>query len=176
MSYDLNILCVNQKKRIKELPVNIHMNPRNKNKDAYPKYYDRYFHFMNSISGIWYYLKEEEENWSSFELCDICEIDDELYSERYPSKLKELYPFWCDDSVDELDIDFFCLREKHKEDVLKTMQILIERSPIRHIVFLAKYQIVDNSEFIYGTISYEKFVELLESRKILFNTCYVIKG
>lgn len=111
---------MNQKKKIKELPVNICVNARNKNKDAYPKHYDRYFHL----------------------------------------KLRELYPFWCD-SADELDIDFVCLRKKHKADVLKTMQILIESSPIRRIVFLAKYQIVDDSEFIYGTINYEKFVELL---------------
>lgn len=123
MSYDLNILCVNQEQSVDQFPedLNIYMEAQNKSKNEYPKYYDLYFHLMNSISGIWYYLEKDKECWSSFELCDICESGDVLYSERYPLKLKELYPFWYD-SKEEPDVDFLCLKEKYKEDVLKVMQ------------------------------------------------------
>lgn len=176
MSYDLNILCVNQEQCVNQFPedLNIYVEAQNKSKNEYPKYYDLYFHLMNSISGIWYYLEKDKECWSSFELCDICESGDVLYSERYPLKLKELYPFWYD-SKEEPDVDFLCLKEKYKEDVLKVMQFLIESSPVHQIVFLPKYQIAENVEFIYGTIGFTKFVDLLEDKKILFNTCYVIK-
>lgn len=59
---------------------------------------------------------------------------------------------------------------------LQTMQPLMESSPIQHIVFLAKYELVDNLEFIYGTITFDEFIDLLENKKILFNTRYVIRA
>jgi len=45
------------------------------------------------------------------------------------------------------------------------MQLLMESSPIQHIVFLAKYELIDNLEFIYETITFDEFIELLKKKR-----------
>lgn len=168
MSYDLNILCVNQGRATTELPdtIRIYAKPRNQVATDYPKYYGEYCPTMNAVGGIWYYLMSGADQFSSFELCDIGTVDDNY--------LRKLYPFWFREG-DDIDIGVLQLRKEYKQDVLETVRFFLEQSPIQTVIFHSRYQTFEvEKEFIYGTISLARFVELLDNSQILFNTCYVV--
>ena len=169
MSYDLNILCVNQKEAITKLPakIQIYAEPQNQEYTKYPKYYKNYCTTMNAVNGIWYYLMNEADGFSSFELCDIRDVKDEY--------LEKLCPPWSG-KEDAIDISVLCLREKYKQDVLDILEFFINQSPIKTVFFHSRYQTFEEEkEFIMGTICFKRFVELLDNNQILFNVCYVIK-
>jgi hypothetical protein len=121
------------------------------------------------MNGIWYYLKSDSDGIGSFELCNMnIEFGDEDLA-------KTQYPFWYKEG-DDIDVSVFTLREKYKQDVLETMQFFIKESPIKTIVFHSRYQnFEEEPEFIYGVFRFDRFVELLNNNKILFNTCYIIR-
>ena len=170
MSYDLNILCVDQKVATNNLPngINICAKSTNKKPDDNPKYYNQYCPFMNTVNGIWYYLKLYSSGTSSsYELCDI-NIETDV-------SVEEFYPFWHEDQID-IDVSIFMLREEYKQDVLNTIKHFINLSPVNTVMFHSRYQTLeDESEYIYGTFTYSQFINLLDTNRILFNTCYIIR-
>ena len=171
MSFDLNILCINQKHVKNSLPKNIKIfaEIQNSKPNDYPKYYGDYCPFMNSVNGMWYYLKSDLDNMSSFELCDI---NDEAHC---GGSIEELYPFWHREH-DDIDVSIFKLRDEYRDDVLNTIKHFINASPIKTIIFHSRYQTFEvEPEYIYGSMAYDRFLELLDSNRILFNTCYIIR-
>ena len=170
MPFDLNIICVNQKKPTLKLPseFNIIAEIQNKNANDYPKYYNTYCACMSAFNGIWYYLVSNLEDVSSYELCDI----NDVFSEE--ERLKGLYPFWYKEGQD-IDVSVFNLRDKFKDDVLNVIKYFIRQSPISTVLFHSRYQTDNEPEYIYGVFSFDNFVELLENNKLLFNTCYIIR-
>lgn len=169
MSFDLNILCVEQAKPI-SLPQDIRIlaEPQNVNPNDYPKYYYKYCACMSAMSGIWYYLKSDAEQFSSYELCDI------RRDLNNTNSIKELYPLRF---VEEDDIGILCLKKPYELDILRTIKHFVGMSPIKTIAFHSRYQTNEEEpELIFGVFSLEVFVELLLKNKILFNTCYIIKG
>jgi len=170
MSYDLNILCVNQKYASINFPnnISIYVEAQNQKPEDNPKFYGTYCPFMNAINGIWYYLMSDQVEISSFELCDIYDDDGEI---------EQLYPFWYkDEDEDEIDVRILKLRGKYKYDIFDTIKYLIKSSPVNTIIFHSRYQSKEEEpEYIYGTFTFTQFVELLTNNKILFNTCYIIR-
>ena len=110
MSYDLNILCVNQEKATTKLPkkIQIYAEPQNQKSTEYPKYYKDYCATMNAVNGIWYYLMSDKDRFSSFDLCDIKNVNDKY--------LKNLYSSWFENEED-LDVSVLCLREECRQEV-----------------------------------------------------------
>lgn len=51
---------------------------------------------------------------------------------------------------------------------------MIQQSPIKMIMFLAKYQ-GGNDEIINGIITFDDFILLLNNNNIMFNICYIIR-
>ena len=174
MSYDLNILCMNQKKPTKVLPNNINIIAEIKNNkdDDNPKYYAYDYYFMNNIRGFWYYLMAEPDEISSFALCDMNLAVDS-------KNVKKMFPYWCKKRGNaKADLEVFNLRQTYKQDVLETMKIFIKESPVKTILFHSRYQSggeYGEPEFIYGSLNFSQFVDLLEENKILFNICYIIR-
>lgn len=169
MSYDLNILCIKQKEVSLTLPegVCIYAKPKKLRRYRDHEIYKKYFSCRDALDGMWYYLMENEDEISSFELCDIKTMEDEY--------VDKLYPFWYK-KEDDIDVSIFSLREKYKKDVLATMHFFIKQSPVNSILFHSRYQTFEvEPEFIYGVLTFQRFIELLESDRILFNTCYIIR-
>ena len=160
---------MNQKEAITKLPEEmlIYTEPQNQEYTKYPKFYKNYCMTMNAVNGIWYYLMSDEDKFSSFELCDIKDVDDKYLEKSYS---------FCYKQEGELDVSVFSLKERYREEVLKVIEFFINKSPLKTVFFHSRYQTFEvEKEIIIGVICFERFIELLDSNQILFNVCYVIK-
>jgi len=181
MSFDVHILCVLQEKAIVNLPFSseIFLEIRNYDSCVFPKGTNTDtdtstpWKLMNAIQGIWYYAfvpnpaDPTDTLLGSYYLCDF--YDD---SELKP-KQKNTYRKSISDFADELGA--FTIREPYQSDFKELLKTLLDLSPIHTIVFLARYQDIDE-EHILGTFSLDAFLDMLNTGHVSFNVCYIISG
>jgi len=168
MSYDLNVLCVNQR-NVLNMPFATSIEIRNELDFPDSSRYHSIWPFMSSINGVWYTLGKAGE--SGFNALSIISSDFD----------KEIgiasMPYWllCDDDYDDIksNITPIAINDIYKKDVESVMHVLIQQSPSNMIMFLARYQ-GGEKEIIQGVVHYSKFKQLLNQSKVFFNTCYII--
>ena len=164
MSYDLNILCINQNDA-SSLPFASSIELRSEFDSLYYGRYSSIWPFTSSLKGVWYSLGKEEDGW--FNTMSIIDADFDKEAGR------NLAPFWILD-VDVLsNLSPMIVRDEHRRDLEKIIHFLIQQSSIKTIMFLARYQ-GGETEIIEGVLKYEEFIGLLRQSKILFNICYII--
>ncbi|WP_019418912.1 hypothetical protein [Paenibacillus sp. OSY-SE] len=81
-------------------------------------------------------------------------------------------PYWINDEDIKYHLTPLIIKKDFEEDVKKIISYLIEQSPIKTVMLLARYQSEDR-EIICGVMSPDEFWTLLEEGKVLFNTCFV---
>ena len=165
MSYDLNILCINQR-NVSKLPFNTTIESRNEFDSPYDGRYGLIWPFMCSLQGIWYFLGKEEDGW--FNNMSIVTADFDKILDQ------DLRPFWISDEGVLSNLSPLIVFDEYKGDFENIIQFFIQQSPSKTIMFLARYQCGD-TEIIEGVLQYKEFIELLSQRKILFNVCYIIR-
>ena len=134
MSYDLNILCVNQCDVSKQTaPSSIVL----KSELDDPGYYGRYhsiWPFMCSIKGIWYSIDidDDEDYWISiFKVVDA-DFDKEID--------RNLMPFWIEDEGILSNLSPLIVHDEYMSDFQSAIKFLIQQSPDKTVMFLARYQ------------------------------------
>jgi hypothetical protein len=166
MSYELNILCVNQSNASK-LPFASSIELRNE--FDYPTS-GRYFSiwpFLCSLKGVWYSLGKDDDGW--FHAMSIIDAD----FDRVIGNI--LTPYWVLDDDVISNLSPIIVNNKYMHDIERTIQFLIQQSPNNAIMFLARYQ-GGEKEIIQGVLDYKEFIILLNQDKILFNVCYIVGG
>jgi len=165
MSYDLNILCVNQSIAT-SLPFASSIELRSEFESSACGRYNSIWCFMSSLNGVWYTLGREEDGW--FNAMSIIDADFEKVLER------NTVPLWIldDDILSNLSPIIMC--NEYRKDFEKIVYFLIQQSAIKTVLFLARYQ-GGETEIIEGVLQYEVFVRLLRQSQILFNVCYIIR-
>ncbi|WP_198342950.1 hypothetical protein [Paenibacillus rubinfantis] len=164
MPYDFNVLVVNQREKT-ILPFSSSISVLNEIDDEDGKRYHTIYPFMTQTSGIWYSLIKEDDGvvYASF-----CDSDFEHVQED------TALPYWMKDEDVKYHLTPLIIKKGYEEDVVKIISYLIEQSPIKTVMLLARYQSEDR-EIICGVISPEEFWTLLGQGKVLFNTCYIIR-
>lgn len=161
MSYDLEVLVTGRKK-LKPLVIDnirIEINPQGGGRHRYHET----FPYMAEVRGTWCSLFDtnlENRCLSAFYIAKISENISEIPN-----------PFWEDD----YEKFILNIRPEYQQSFQNTLVHLQTFSPIKRIMFLPRLQGIENN-CVCGVISLNKFFELLESNKILFNIVYIIQN
>ena len=166
MSYDLNILCINQA-NISKLPFSSVIELRNEIDFPDSGRYHSIWPFMCNLKGVWYSIGKNDDGW--FNAMSIVDADfDKVAEENY-------LPYWVLDDDVRSNLTPLIVYDEYKKDFGNIIDFLIQQSPNRIIMFLARYQ-GGEKEIVYGVLKREKFMKLLSQSEILFNVCYVISS
>ena len=164
MSYDFNILVLNQKKP-SIFPDKASIEVRNEIESPGAGRYHTIWPYMTQAKGIWYSLAIEYCERHTAYFC---------HSDFEADKNNLFIPPWIDDE-DVIDgLSPLLIKDEYSNDFEKIVKYLIGQSPIKTIMLLARYQSEDR-EIICGTFSFNEFKTLLYNEKILFNVCYIIR-
>ena len=145
--------------------------------------------FLSTCMGYCYGLlpkEDEDEQFPGLSGCyDVCKshctqqcLDDfKIWKdlpdgEDYP-KFDNLYDKWMyhkNVSLETLEI-----KQEYREDFGKIIDYFLERSPVKMIIFLPRYQ-GDERDNVEGVLKRDLFFEMLDTGKIKFNTCYIISN
>lgn len=166
MSYEINIIAINQKKEV-QLPFTSEIILRNEVTNPEVSRYAEIWPIFSQTVGILYTLVKEvnEEFYSSFSLCDS--DFDSIIS-------KNLLPGWILNHNED-NLTPLIIRAEVYDDFIKIVEYLLVSSPNRTIMFQSRYQGGDD-EIIVGVIKFKKFISMLDKKEILFNVCYIIEG
>lgn len=164
MSYEVNILVVNQEYPVK-LPFKSSIVLQNEidNADSIGRYL-KIWPFFSAAKGILYSLVQEwfDDYYSAFPFCDS----------HFEMEDTPVAPLWMPKAALE-DMTPLIIKEHAICDVKRIIRYLLNTSPSGFIMFQSRYQGTD-TEVIMGTIPINQFFEYLDNKKIMFNTCYII--
>ena len=120
---------------------------------------------MMHQKGIFYTLEcDDGDGWySGFKLCD---------SDFYKTPPIEMKPKWIKGGTWSHFTPLIIVSEYY-DDVKRIIEYLLESSPDGYVMFQSRYQGGDE-EVICGVIHVDTFFEMLNERKIMFNTCYIL--
>ena len=162
MSYDLNVLVLNQE-NASVLPFASEIQIVDEFQEILR--YKEIWKYMTETRGVWYLLGIEEGGW--FNAMSIIDADFNACLES------RQMPYWVSDEDVKSNLNPLIAQEKYRHDFEKILSFLIQESPSKSIMFLARYQ-GGETEIICGVMKYLEFKKLLDERKILFNVCYII--
>lgn len=164
MPYDFNVLVVNQREKTR-LPFTSPISVLNEIDDEGGRRYHTIYPFMTQTSGIWYSLIKEDDGvvYASFCETHFEHVQDET-----------VLPYWIKDEDVKYQLTPLIIKKDDEEDVKRIISYLIEQSPVKTAMLLARYQSEDK-EIISGVMSLDEFWTLLGEEKVLFNTCYIIR-
>lgn len=165
MSYEINVIAINQKEPIK-VNFNSKIIVQNEKDDYMAGRYAEIWPFFSNTPGIHYSLFVEmwEDYYSAFPICDS-DFETEVEEYYLPKCLLE-------DNKD--DLTPFLVRESYVQDFKKIIQYLLENSPQKRILFQTRYQ-GEDKEIIVGVIKWKVFLEMLERKEVFFNVCYIVE-
>ncbi|MCE5284538.1 MAG: hypothetical protein LLG02_01630 [Pelosinus sp.] len=162
MSYDLNVLVLNQE-NASVLPFSSEIQILNEFQEILR--YKEIWKHMTGMRGVWYLLGVDDED--GFNAMPIIDADFNVCLKN------QQMPYWVLDEDVRSNLSPLIALEKYKHDFEKILNFLIQESPSKSIMFLARYQ-GGETEIVCGVIKYLEFKKLLDERKILFNVCYII--
>jgi hypothetical protein len=162
MSYDLNVVALNQE-RASVLPFASSIDIVDEFQEVLR--YNEIWGYMTRMNGVWYSLGKDEDGW--FNTLAIVDADFEESLEN------RVTPYWVIDEDIRSNLTPLIVLSEYKDDFEKIIKFLIQESPVKTIMFLARYQ-GGEKEIVCGVIKYFEFKKLIDERKILFNICYII--
>lgn len=165
MSYEINILVVNQEHPVK-LPFKSTVMLQNEidNADFIGRYWG-IWPFFSATKGVLYSLLQkwlDDDYYGAYPFCDSL----------FETEERPVAPPWVTEQTLE-DMTPLIIKDHAIADVKRIIQYLLETSPSGFIMFQSRYQCYD-TEVIMGTIPISQFLEYLENKQIMFNTCYII--
>lgn len=164
MSYDLNILCINQD-HPSELPFKTSIELRNEYDFPEEGRYKSIWSFMCNSNGVWYSVGKDDDGW--FNAMEIIAADFDKVLD------KNQVPYWVFDEDVKSNLKPVVVFDEYKIEFDNIIKFLIQQSPNNMIMFMARYQ-GGEKEIINGVLKREEFAKLLNQSMILFNVCYII--
>lgn len=163
MSFDLEILVEGRKRLKPSVIENIRIEVNSQSGGRHR--YESTFTYMTERRGSWCSLFEtalSERCFSAYNIADI---------KRMP-KSEINYPFWEDDRGGMFVLN---IRPEYEHSFKSVMIHLQTASPKKRIMFLPRLQGSEHNN-VCGVITLDKFFELLDNDKILFNIAYIIQN
>ncbi len=118
------------------------------------------------MKGIWYSLATDDDEY--FNAYKICDPD-------FEAKLSiSDIPYWISNEEVIYDLRPLRIRDYYHAEFVEILSFLINRSPIRAVMFLVSFQGADH-EIVCGVFSKVEFLDLLNKGRILCNICYIIR-
>ena len=164
MSYEINIVVMNQKK-----PVHIANSSgillQNENENPNVNRYSEIWPIFSNTPGILYSLVTEI-NEDYFSAVKICDSDFEIIPGENSFK-------WVSRKTRE-NLTPFIINSGFHETFVNIIYYLLENAPLKKILFQTRYQGGDE-EVILGVVKMKAFLDMLSNKQILFNVCYIIE-
>ena len=164
MSYEINILVVNQTQ-----PVHLPFEPsfvlvNEIEHEGCGRYFSSW-PFYSCMHGVQYSLIEDEESifLGAFPLCEV----DFDYTFANPC------PEWIPEEYAEQNFHPLIIKPSVYPDFIRVLKFLLESSPNGFLLFQTRYQGAER-DTVFGTISLDDFIAMLDRREVMFNTCYII--
>ena len=66
------------------------------------------------------------------------------------------------------------ITEIYAQEFIKILQYILDNAPQKRILFQTRYQGGDK-EIIVGVIKWSQFLDMLNSKKVFFNVCYIVE-
>ncbi|SEU03411.1 hypothetical protein [Lacrimispora sphenoides] len=166
MSYEINIIAINQDKPIQQPFFNSSILLHNEKENIDISRYVEIWPFFSATKGILYSLVVEmnEGYYSAFPLCDS-DFDVSLPEDMLLIKVLE---------EERENLTAFIIKETYYKDFVKLVKFLIENAPNKRILFQTRYQGGDK-ELVIGVIKWTEFLTMLAQKQIFFNICYIIE-
>lgn len=166
MSYEINVIAINQEEPIK-LNFGSRILLQNEKEDDMVNRYAEIWPYFSDTAGILYSLVMEmkEEYYSSFPICDS----------DFESELQEYFLPACLQDENRDNLTPFIVKEALELEFSKILQYILDNAPQKRILFQTRYQGGDK-EIIVGVIKWSQFIDMLKSKKVFFNVCYIIEG
>ncbi len=175
MSFDLNILCFNQRKSSTDIlfQSSFLFDLHHEKADAVHKYYGNTWPFMNHCPGFWYYLFPADEALEPFlsgcyNMCEFYSVEREPELELGDSITNRAEWREYVESLGILEI-----KREFRADFEKVIDFFLDESPSKTILFLARCQGLEE-DVIQGSYPRDIFFEMLDDYHVRFNTCYII--
>ena len=168
MSFEINIISIAQKNVSnfrQDLSI-IVQNEIEHNDEGVARFY-KIWPQMCKTEGIWYTLGRIHRGF--FSAIPICESDFHISPKLLP------IPSWITDPDVIESLTPISIKKDYIKDFKEIVECLINDSPQKKILFLARYQCPDD-EVMCEPIMLEDFYLYLKEKNILFNVCYTIIG
>lgn len=168
MSFEINIVSIEQKNTThfgQDLSILVQNEIEHKD-EGVARYY-KIWPQMCKTEGIWYTLGRIHRGF--FSAIPICESDFHISPKVLP------IPNWITDPDVIESLTPISIKEEYINDFKTIVECLINESPQKKILFLARYQCPDE-EVMIEPITLDEFYSRLENKNILFNACYTIIG
>jgi hypothetical protein len=165
MPFELNIICVGQEKVI-HFREGLNIIVENEIEHGESRYAE-IWPFMCKTKGIWYTLGVIYSGF--FNAVPICGSIFDINPQSLP------IPHWITDEAVKESLTPLFIKEAYKNEFKEILEMILNDSPQKTIMFHSRYQCPDY-EIIQGILSLEEFWSKLESNKILFNVCYIIRN
>lgn len=164
MSYEINIIAINQKSPVHLEKVN-RVLLHNEIENYEVNRYEGIWPFFSHVEGILYSLVEElcEEFYSAFELCDSD------FNECVPQKV-----IYGDEILTKNHLTPFIIKNEVYTEIINILYYVLKHAPQKRILFHTRYRGGDE-EIVIGVIKMSKFEEMLLHRQIQFNICYILQ-
>ena len=163
MSFEINVISVGQSKLTKfrdDISIVV------ENEIEHDPRYFEIWPFMCQTKGIWYTLGVIYRGL--FSAVPICATDYDISYNSLP------IPYWISDESVKGSLTPLIIKESYKKELKEILELLINESPNKTIMFHTRYQCPDY-EVIQGVISFDNFWTQLELKKLLFNVCYIVR-
>ena len=164
MSYELNIISVGQEKAV-SISSESGLLLRNETECEEVRRYFKIWPVFCHTKGILYSIEKEvwEGYFSSFPVCDgdfEHPVDPGLLPDYLEEEARE-------------NLTPLIIAPQYYSEVERFIQILIQGSPQKTILFLARYEGGDY-EIFSGAYTTSQFLQKLRTNQILFNVCYIV--
>lgn len=122
--------------------------------------------FIYNIKGVWHTLGIDNDGLLGTQGLLETNFDKPINQNHY----EWLKNQDCLENITPIEV-----HEDYLDDMRTLLSILIELSPVKMILLLARYQGGD-TEIIQGPIPFDLYMEMLQEQKIPFNVYSLIKG
>lgn len=163
MSFDFEILVMNQLKAIDKSPIS-----KICIKSEYEEGYGRFPNthpFISSLPGVWYSIGVEDDDFIT--TLPIIDTDFNCVSDNK-------MPFWIKDEEILENYTILSVYEEYKTSLVDLIDYLISLSPTNTLLILTRFQGGD-TETVQGVISLAQYKELLINNQLVFNVCYIVQ-
>lgn len=165
MSYEINIIAINQK-----IPIHIKCKNNillhNEIEDIDVNRYAEMWSYFSNTRGVLYSVvrKIGDDLYSAIDLCDSD------FETVFP---ESEFSAWVSEDAKEY-LTPLIINNNFYEDIVDIIETIIDASPQKRILLQTRYQGGDN-EVILGVIKISKFKDMLLKKQTFFNVCYIIE-
>lgn len=142
------------------------------NKDeSFGRAYYEHYNFLAQLEGSWYSILpissvEDDYDEYIFKMNEFCDV---LFDYKNPC----IYPVWANSHMLEYSLAPLIISSKYSNSFFNIIHYILQKCSTNTIAFLSRFSEYE-SEIIGGTITFKRFMKMIEHQQLLCGMCYII--